>query len=344
MTLVVVVVLLQKRRVEIADDVMRAGQLAAALEVCGWPKPGNVHRIADFPDAKFEHFIAGSISLGPTLRDSTFMGIAAGLNEIKASDIGVGELIKRAVVEMKAWHRGENTHLGVILLFVPTAAAAGMTLVDYEEMNVTSLRQSFKRVMESTTYQDAIEVYDAIMLANPGGLGRVENKKAPDLTSKEAKQELVKRGLSLYDVMKVSAAWDTIARELTTALQITINTGYPTLKNIYTQTHDINIATVHTYLKLLSMFPDTFVARNVGLKYTLEISKAVEIGIKKAKDISSRAKKILQLGGLTTMEGREALFKFDNELRKQGKKLNPGATADLTAASLMIAILCGLRF
>lgn len=329
-------------RVKIADDVMRAGQLAAALEVCGWPKPGNAHRTADLPNTRFEHFIAGSISLGPTIRESALRGEAAGLCEIEVGEIGVGELIKHAVLDMRAWQRGGNTHLGVILLFIPIAAAAGMAHMDDEGINLTSLRQSFKRVMESTTCRDAVEVYEAIILADPGGLGRVEGKGAPDLTGEGAERELVDQGLSLYDVMRVSAPWDTISRELTTALQITLNTGYPSLQDIYLQTLDINIATVHTYLKLLSLFPDTFVARNVGLKYTSEIDKAVELGMEKAGEISSLAEKILQLGGLTTPEGREALLEFDYELRRQG--LNPGTTADLTAASLMIAILCGLRF
>lgn len=336
--------MLQRRRVEIADDVMRAGQLAAALEVCGWPKPGNVHRTADLPGARFEHFIAGSISLGPTIRESALKGVAAGLGEIGVGEIGVGVLVKRAVLDMRAWQRGGNTHLGVILLFMPIAAAAGMTFISHEGMNLTGFRQSFRGVMESTTCQDAVEVYDAIIQASPRGLGRVKGKVAPDLTDEGAKRELVERGLSLYDVMKVSAPWDTISRELTTALQITLNMGYPTLQEIYAQTLDINIATVHTYLKLLSLFPDTFVARNVGLEYTSEIDIAVEIGMRKAEELSSEARKILQLGGLTTPEGRGALFEFDEELRRHGGGLNPGTTADLTAASLMIAILCGLRF
>lgn len=336
--------MLQKQRIEIADNVMRAGQLAAALEVCGWPKPGNVHRTADFPNTRFEHFIAGSISLGPVLRESAFRGIAAGLKEIKLGEIYVGRLIKRAVVEVKTWHKGENTHLGVIMLFIPTAAAAGMTLAQHEGVKASWLHESFKTVMESTECEDAVQVYDAIALANPSGLGKIKRGKAPDLTSKEAKRVLIQRDLTLFDVMKVSSGWDNIAGELANALQITLNWGHPIFQKTYAKTQDINIATVHTYLNLLSLFPDTFVARNVGLKYTSDITEAVKIGMKKAEEISNRAERILQLGGLTTPVGRREIFEFDKELRRQGKELNPGTTADLTAASIMIAILCGLRF
>ena len=38
------------------NKIQCCAQLAAALEVSGWPKPGNVHRTADFTDTRFEHY------------------------------------------------------------------------------------------------------------------------------------------------------------------------------------------------------------------------------------------------------------------------------------------------
>lgn len=334
----------QKDRGKLADDIMRAGQLAAALEVSGWPKPGNVHRTADFADTRFEHFIAGSISLGPSIREGALKGIAVEAGEIRAAEAGVGQLVRRAILDMKAWHRGGNTHLGAVLLFIPIAIASGMTLIHDGEVDLTCFRRSFRRVMESTTSKDASEVYEAIMIAKPSGLGKVKDVGAPDLTSEEARQEIITRGLSLYDAMEISSRWDTVASEMTTALKITLDVGYPTLCETYSKTQDINIATVHTYLKLLSQFPDTFVARNIGLKYTSDIPKAVEIGMKKAREISKRAGQILHMGGLTTVEGKKGLTKFDEDLRMEGEELSPGTTADLTAASLMVALISGLRY
>ncbi len=329
-----------KRRVEIADHIAVAGQLAAALEVCGWPKPGNVHRTSDFPDTRFEHFIAGSISLGPILRETVLNALSLKLGEVR--ELKIGRLIKRAVLNVKAWHRGGNTHLGVVLLFVPMAAAAGMTLVAVDGMNVSDLRENFAKVVKSTTCEDAAETYEAIALASPGGMGRVVSGKAPDLTSSEAKKIILEDNLTLYDVMEVAAEWDTIARELVTALQITCDVGFSTVEKLYFENRDINVATVHTYLKLLSLYPDSFIARNVGLKYTSNVSEAVKIGMKTAEEVSEKAREILQLGGLKTPEGRRAIFRFDGELRR--RRLNPGTTADLTAASLMLAVLNGLRF
>ncbi len=329
-----------KRRIELADHIMVAGQLAAALEVCGWPKPGNVHRTSDFPDTRFEHFIAGSVSLGPVLWETAFKAVSLKPGEI--CELRIGRLIKQAVLNVKAWHRGGNTHLGVVLLFVPMTAAVGMTLARSDNLSIANLRENFARVMKSTTCEDAAETYDAIALASPGGMGKVVGGKAPDLTSDEAKKALLEENLTLYDVMKVAAEWDTIAKELVTALQITCNVGFPTLQTLYIETYDINIAIVHTYLKLLSLYPDSFIARKVGLKHTSNISEAVKMGMKTSEEVSEKAREILQLGGLKTPEGRRALFKLDGELKM--RRLNPGTTADLTAASLMLAILNGLRF
>ena len=84
----------------LADDIMRCGQLAAALEVSGWPKPGNVHRSMDFPDTKFEHFIAGSIALGPTIRSAALRGMEIGLGKLDLPEVGVGKLVKDAVIDV----------------------------------------------------------------------------------------------------------------------------------------------------------------------------------------------------------------------------------------------------
>jgi triphosphoribosyl-dephospho-CoA synthase len=142
--------------------------------------------------------------------------------------------------------------------------------------------------------------------------------------------------------MKVSSQWDTISEEWVTGMKISFTKGYSTIKRVYNETGKINITTVNTFLTLLAQFPDTFIARKVGVKVTKDIPKAVEIGLKKAEKISRKAATIIRMGGLKTAEGKKALLNFDRELRLD-HKLNPGTTADLTATSLLIAIICGLR-
>ena len=92
---------------------------------------------------------------------------------------------------------------------------------------------------------------------------------------------------------------------------------------------NLNTAVVHVFLKILSEYPDTFIARKVG--------------VEKSRAISLDARKVLKLGGLETSAGRESLRELDKRLRASGNMLNPGTTADLTAAALALCTLSGYR-
>lgn len=328
----------------IADDVMRCTQLAAALEVCGWPKPGNVHRSADFPDTRFEHFIAGAIALGPTMRKAALQGMRVGRGQLAVDRVGVGRLVKDAVTAVKSWHRGGNTHLGVSLLFTPLAVAAGVTYAARRRIEAEGLREEVTRVMAATTSVDAEDVYDAILAASSAALGRLEGTEAPDLLDEAAKEKLVEGPVTLHDVMVASAPWDNIAKEWASGMAICFQTGYPTLLTTYQETGDPNIAVVHTFLTLVATHPDTFIARKVGVTETPNIAQAVTIGLQRTTWIAETAGRILQMGGLTTDAGTRAIHAFDARLQGGGGMFNPGTSADLTAGSLLIALLCGWRF
>jgi len=322
-----------------------SAQLAAALEVSGWPKPGNVHRIRDHSDTRFEHFLAGSIALGPSIEAAALRGVMAAKDRIKLSKVGVGKLIKKAVGDFSSSHNGGNTHLGVCLLFVPLAVAAAKTYIEEGGFPTASLRGNIQSVMRSTTPVDAVKVYEAIrMVSSPRELGRVNNGRAPDLYDGNAKKKILNSGVTLFDVMMEASSYDTIARELVTGMEISFNVGFKEIIETFEFTKDINTAIVHTFLRILSKFPDTFIARKIGLKKENDIKKAVEVGIKETMWISKEAMRVLDLGGLTTEEGRLALWELDEKLQNLGKDYSPGTTADLTASSLMIALLRGLKF
>jgi len=206
-----------------------------------------------------------------------------------------------------------------------------------------NLRRSLREVMKSTTPDDAVDVYEAITEAESGALGRLEPKDALDLTDERAKRQLIRLGVTLYDVMKKSSSWDNVARELAAGYDASFSVGYPTFLRVYEETKDVNTATVHTFLTLLSRFPDTFIARKLGTQVTSTIPDAVKIGLEISRKISEEAEAALGLGGLTTPEGKDAVAKLDSKLRSPRNELNPGTTADITAASLFVAILTGFR-
>jgi len=313
---------------EIANEVMIAGQTASLLEVSAYPKPGNVHRTRDFSDMRYEHFLVGSASLGPVLRGAAMEG-ARGKVEL-------GKYIKKGIFDVDKHHLVGNTHLGTCMLLIPLAAAGGKTIAQ-KRIGPRALRGNLISILSSTTSQDSVDVYDAIMC----GKNWLGNSGAFDVFDRSTRARLREEGIALKEWMAISD-WDAVARELTTGMEISFGTGYPFLKKNFEKYGDINVATVHAYLKILSEIPDSFIARKVGLKRTSAIDEAVKIGKEETEWVSEEARSILELGGLTTEEGKKKLYQFDETMHKKG--LNPGTTADLTASSLMIALLLGLRF
>jgi len=329
---------------ELIEHIRTSAQLAAVLEASGWPKPGNVHRTASRLDARYEHFLAGSIALGSPIGEAAMKGAMAARDRLEISRIGVGRIVRKTVQAVSRSHSGGNTHLGICLLFVPLAAAAAKTYIEREIIEPKGLKRSIGEIMQLTTHIDAVEVYRAISLVSSlHVLGRIENSSLPDLYDNQAERKILKEKISLFRVMKEAASYDTIARELVTAMGISFDVGYANLIETFKSTNDINIATVHTFLRILSKVPDTLIARKVGLRKVSDVRKAVRIGLRETRWISGIAGKCLDMGGLTTKEGTDLIWEFDRKLQSLGRDYNPGTTADLTAAALMIALLSGLK-
>jgi triphosphoribosyl-dephospho-CoA synthase len=307
---------------EKADYISRCLELAILYEVSGYPKPGNVHRTADFPKTTFEHYLASAVSITPSFRRAAEQGIRVSEGEIDPSEVGIGSIIKDAVDRMLGSQSGGNTLLGAIILLAPIAAAAGMTKV----FSLPRIRKKIKVVVESTTPEDAVAVYDAIALVNPGGLNKTAEL---DVTDPNSKKKILDGGITLLETFKIASSYDSITSEWVNNYPITFDLGYPYFVSQLKETGDINTATVHAFMKILSEVPDTFISRKVGQS--------------KAESISAEAKKVLNEGGLTTPLGRNLLLKLDGNLRDAKNDLSPGTTADITEAVLALNNLKGFK-
>ena len=291
--------------------IAKIAQIASVLEVSGHPKPGNVHRTQDFDDMIFEDFLISGIVTGDLMKKASERGKKY-KDDYSMHKIRLGEIIKEAVLETDRWI-GNNTNLGIVILLTPLSAAAGMS------SDVHELRKNVGKVMKATTSKDAVNLYDAINAADAGGMGE---QKELDVTDAEARGRIIKEDISMFKVFEMSAKWDLLSRELTTGMPVTFETGFPTFKEIKAS-YGLNKATVQTFLTILAQNPDTLISR----KY----------GIDAAKIVSADADSVLQNGGILNAHGEILIHQFDKQLLKN--KFNPGTTADITAASIMIAFL-----
>ena len=310
----------------ISTHVSNCLQLAVLLEVSAYPKPGNVHRTTDFAGTRYEHFLASAVALSSHFRYAAQMGARVSQKRVMVNHIGIGKIIKNAVKDVRIWQRDKNTLLGSILLLSPMAAAAGLTMGRKAEFSADTFRANLKSVVKSTNPRDAVRVFDAIKMAEPGGLGSAPRL---DVKDSRSRQKILAQGISLYEIFEISAPWDSISAEWVDNFHITFDIGYPYFKRVINETGDINASSVHTFLKILSEVPDTLIARKTGKR--------------KAEWVSNQARIVLDAGGLATVKGRKSLLELDRELHDSSHKLNPGTTADITSAVLAVATLEGFR-
>jgi triphosphoribosyl-dephospho-CoA synthase len=182
--------------------------------------------------------------------------------------------------------------------------------------NAASLRQALRAELTATTVDDARDVYEAIRLASPGGLGKAD---AQDVVDEPT--------VSLLDAMRLAADRDGIAREYATAFELTFATGAPTLDKARAAGLTWDEAIVETFLTLLAAGLDTHIARRAGTGA--------------ATTVTERARAALAAGGVRSAEGRHAIDEMDRALRDARNSGNPGTTADLTAAAIFVVLISG---
>lgn len=272
------------------DEVAQAAQIACLLEVSA-DKPGNVTRHSNLRNVKHEDFLISAVAMGPAIRE--------------AGEKTVGETILRAIRDTQQFVAC-NTNLGIVLLFAPLAKA----------YSSGSLRESLREVLASLTVDDAQKAYQAIRLANPVGMGRVEKY---DIREEEV-------NITLREAMRLAKDRDSVAKEYVTNFETTFELGYPCLMRYWERSHNLLDSIVQAYLTILAEIPDTQIGRIKGLNT--------------AEDVSQQAKGALKSGGVFLAQGREKVGELDHFLREKDG-LNPGTTADLVTASLFVALLEG---
>jgi triphosphoribosyl-dephospho-CoA synthase len=323
-----------RSRVRRIEDIALCGTLASLLEVAGWPKPGNVHRTSSL-EPKFERFLCGALLLYEPLLQAADAGYRAGVTS-RVGGWGLGRLLTEVYNRGLGWHREGNTNLGTAMLLLPLSAGAGLLLGSVRAVNVRRLRSAATTMLQATTVEDAVEFYRLLRRMGKSWLGRVSGAGAPDVFDPRAYAKIRRLNYTFLDVVKASSDWDVVAYELANSMPLTFEVAYPTLLRYHRESGNINVATVNTFLTILAQKADTFIIRKLK-------AAGVEDAEERAKRVSEMAKHALSLGGAATEEGREALFKMDEELKRGEGLLNPGSTADIVAAGLMLLLLAGAK-
>jgi triphosphoribosyl-dephospho-CoA synthase len=264
-------------------------ELALLLDVAGTPKPGNVDRHRDLRDLRFEHFLAGAVGAQDGLRAA-------------ANGERVGSAFETAVAGM-ADQRGGNTQFGALLLLVPLVRAAATGELT---------RDSVRDVVEGTTVSDAASFYrafdhaDVFVSEPPGDADDLDVRRGGD-----AVPAVEAAGVTLFDVMKLSAPEDGNAVEWTTGFP----RSFEVADRVIDDSGPVPERVAAAFLDQLARYPDSLVSKRHG--------EAV------AEELQRRA-------GASLDASRAEVESFGDELVERG--VNPGTTADIVAAGTFIAL------
>lgn len=193
---------------------------------------------------------------------------------------------------------GRNTNLGMILLIAPLAAVP----VDQD------LREGVRQVLAKTTVDDCRLVYEAIRLARPGGLGKAAEEDVAAAPS-----------VSLTQAMKLASHRDDVARQydcdFADVFELAGSLRGTTLPEVETQI-------VAAFVGRLATRLDTLILRKCGVEIAQRASELAAACVTPGLPESSV----------------DGLSQLDQFLRADGNRRNPGTTADLLAAALLVAI------
>jgi triphosphoribosyl-dephospho-CoA synthase len=226
---------------------------------------------------------------------------------ITRSAQGVGDRILNAV---QATHDAvaDNTNLGIILLAAPLVEAI------LSKQTTHNLRAHLSDTLEKLSVYDARQCYRAISIAAPGGMGEVKDE---DLSNDPR--------VTLLEAMRLAQERDRIAFQYV---------------NQYIDVFDYNLGVYHAYLKRwlspewaatavflsqLKRVPDTLIKRKYSLLKACGISDMIAPLVDQV--LASRNPIIFE----------SELLSLDSMLKKDG--INPGTTADLTVATIFVAML-----
>ncbi|MBX3421015.1 MAG: triphosphoribosyl-dephospho-CoA synthase [Pirellulaceae bacterium] len=288
-----------------AWPVGQAVRLACALEATA-PKVGNVHPQASFADMHWGHFIASTQAIGPTFD-------AAGQLSVGQMVLGAASVTRQRV--------GCNTNLGTLLLLAPLASATARLRDQPAALTLDALRQSVASVLEELTPADSRDVYAAIAVAQPGGLGQVDSHDVQGPAPSD-----------LRSAMQQVSGVDAVARQYVTNMEDIFERLLPWLREELSQAYDPLQAIVRLQIRWLASEPDGLIVRKLGMDHAQSIQQQAAAVWHIIQSLPTTSAQPLNL--------HPAVCELDRGLRADGNRRNPGTTADLIAATLFCQLVC----
>ena len=279
------------------------------------PKPGNVSFNSSGFNMTGRDFIQSSNACAHVVVDP---------------GLEIGEKIFLAITEsIKV--TGCNTNLGIILLYVPVLHVfQKLGEKKFNKLNdpLSYLQTELSKTISAIDSNQSKFIYDAIVCANPGGLGK---NKHMDVNSTQEK---------IIDAMRYAKDKDFIAKQYFSGffnileqpvLRERFRKQWIQNEELFSQ-HSRQCLTSLIYFYWLTSVPDSHIQRKFGPRIAEMVrKKAVKIfgGQIDFENVVNKVK-----NGKLSLLASARIRQFDEFLKVRG--LNPGTSADITVCSLLI--------
>lgn len=250
-------------------------------------KPGNVHIFADGHGMLVQDFMrSAEVAAAPISRAGLTVGQRI-LHAIQATNQAVGC----------------NTNLGIVLLAAPLIQAANSDAV-------IPFKNRLGQVLNNLTQQDAVEVFEAIKIASPAGLGEAKKYDVNEIPQ-----------CTLLEAMIEASEYDLIARQYANRYE-DVYLGLQHYQVVLKRWQRPAWAVTGVYLYFMANYLDSHIMRKYGVTLAEEVKQqAVE-----------HHQTIFQCENPKTYLGE--LLAWDKALKE--RLINPGTSADLTVSVLLL--------
>jgi triphosphoribosyl-dephospho-CoA synthase len=285
---------------------------AACLLEASSIKAGNVHPQANFDDMDYTHFRLSAEVTGKAV--DQLLRSQAGIDPSIRST-SVGDCIFEMAIATKQ-RVGVNTNLGTLILLGPLIVASQQRLTSV--VDIDELRRSVANVLANLSPRDAERVYQSIQVANPGGLGKSNQMDANN-----------EPPANILDAMRFAQHKDDVAKQWVTDFEVVFALAKRLRDFVDSQTlkgRNWFEAISSVQIEYLAANFDSLIARK----------NAPDI----AADVQRRASQLLSVRSTSSIDYQQKWNEFDDFLRADSNRRNPGTTADLLAAALYVAIVC----
>ena len=204
-----------------------------------------------------------------------------------------------------------NTNLGMLLLFAPIVCAAEQSL----DGKASTIHLALHDVLSGLTGQDTEDIFAAIRFMAPGGLG---HPVAHDVHCRP--------DCGILQAMQAASHRDLIARQYVSGFHDLLTLGLATARELRCRGYNKEWTTIGVYLRFLSRHVDSHIRRKHGMAKAAAIRNSC---------------RPLEQWLLQTAPPPKSLKKALQTLGKQWRNagLNPGTSADLAAASMLLYLL-----